>query len=167
MRYSLLLLSLMFLSCDDGDLEIETIDFDSITTIETCGGIDVTAANVLIKINGDEALIVQLPAGRLSNEVTAETTVATIPGEAQVIYRIFGENVSAAYFCDAIPPLEPSVTQEINAAAGSVRITTTLNADGTTYDHFIQLDNITFLQDDGSRITDLTINDFGTVSSNL
>ena len=69
-KYLLISCLLLFIGCDDGDLQIETVDFDSIETIQTCGSVSPTASNVLFKINSDEALILTLPTGLLKNEVT-------------------------------------------------------------------------------------------------
>lgn len=156
--------SLLFFGCDDGNLQIETVDFDSINQVQNCGSLSVTAANVLFKINGDEALILTLPSGLLKNEVTTEARASAVPGNSKISYRIFSENVAKAYFCDAPPALTPTVMEEIEAQGGSIFITTT-QTDSVTYTHNIQLSGISFVNKDGSRITDLQVNEFGIVTT--
>lgn len=163
-KYLLIGFSLLFLGCDDGNLQIETVDFDSITNVQTCGTISTTAANVLFKINGDESLILELPSGLLKNEVTTTDIESTVPSSSKISYRIFSDNVSNAYFCDSPPPLTPTVIEEIEAQAGSVLITTT-STDNITFTHTIRLSGISFVNEDGSRITDLQISEFGQVST--
>lgn len=156
----------MFFACNDGDLQIETVDFDSIETVQSCDDISATTENVLFKINGDEALILNLPSGLLKNEVSTTEIESIIPGNSQISYRIFSETVTSSYFCDSPPPLTPTVLEEIEAEAGSIFITTTTE-DDVTYTHNIQLSGITFLNENGSRITDLQVNEFGAVTTTV
>ncbi len=156
----------MFFACNDGDLQIETVDFDSIETVQSCNDISATTENVLFKINGDEALILNLPSGLLKNEVSTTEIESIIPGNSQISYRIFSETVTSSYFCDSPPPLTPIVLEEIEAEAGSIFVTTTTE-DDITYTHNIQLSGITFLNENGSRITDLQVNEFGTVTTTV
>ncbi len=163
--FSLVFLSI-FLSCDDGNLLIETVDFDSIEIIGSCEEVSATTANVLFKINVDEALILALPAGLLKNEITTEDIESAIPSASQLTYRIFTGDVSTNYFCDDLPPVSPTVSEEITAEDGSVLITTTTE-DSITFEHSIRLINISFVTEDGSRITDLQVSEFGTVTTSL
>ncbi|PIB38860.1 hypothetical protein [Maribacter sp. 4G9] len=165
-KYITFLLCILMLSCDDGDLEIETLDFDSIASVQSCGGVSVTSANVLFKINGDEALILELPNGAIKNEVTTEDIAVNINESGSVVYRIFSGTVSSNYFCDVVPPVEPVVTREIIAQDGVVFITTTA-VDSVTFEHTIRLSGISLVTEDESRITDLRINDFGNVTTKL
>lgn len=163
--FSLILFSCL-LSCDDGDLQIETLDFDSIESIESCVAVSSTASNLLFKINGDEALILELPSGVLKNEVSEGTITNAISGTTKLTYRIFTEKVTKNYFCDAVPPINPTVSQEVIAENGDILITTTA-VDSETFEHKIELSEISFVTEDGSRITDLQISEFGTVTTNL
>ncbi len=161
-----LILVFCFLSCDDGDLAIETVDFDSITTIQTCDPVSATTSNLLFKINGSEALILEIPAGLLKNEVSAGVITSEISSTTKLTYRIFSDDVSKNYFCDAIPPTSPSVSEEVTAEEGSIFVTTT-TTDAETFSHVIELSGISFITADGSRITDLQIDAFGTVTTAL
>ena len=161
------MLTVLIFSCDDGDLQIETVNFDSITTVQSCGDVSVSSANLLFKINGDEALILELPSGLLKNEVTTTDIESAVPGSTTVIYRIFSDNVTSAYFCDELPVLTPSVMEEIDAQAGTVFVTT-VATDSVTFEHTIRLSEISFVNENGdTRITDLQINEFGTVTTSL
>ena len=159
---------LVFLcACDDGDLQIETIDFDS-ATIQNCNAVSVETANVLFKLNTAEALILELPNGAIKNEVSAETNYnVTASGPSKVTYRTFSDNVSTSYFCSDIPLTEPTVIEEIIAEGGTVIITTTLNADEVTFQHEIQLSTVSFVTSTDQRITNLAIDNFGTVTTTL
>jgi len=156
----------LFYSCNDGDLQIETIDFDSVA-ISTCEPTVTTSSTVFFKINNKEALILELQSGVLKNEVSSEVITSLVPSQSKLTYRVFSDNVTSNYFCDAIPTTTPSVLEEIEAEAGEVLITTTL-AEGTTdtFEHTIQLNEITFITSTDQRITDLQINDFGVVATN-
>ena len=163
-KYLLIGCSILFFACNDGDLQIETVDFDSIETVQSCDTVSVSTENVLFKINGDEALIVTLPSGLLKNEVSTTELTSAVPGSSQISYRIFSETVTSTYFCDSPPPLTPTVLEEIEAEGGSIIITTTTE-DSITFTHTIQLSGITFLNENGSRITDLQVSEFGTVTT--
>ena len=158
---SLLGITVFLFNCSDGDLQIETIDFDSVTA-QNCGTLT-TSTRVFFKINDDEALILNLASGLIKNEASTETISSAI-GASTLTYRIFSDAVSSGYFCDEIPPVEPVVTEEIEATGGNVLINT-VAIDSVTFEHTIQLQDITLVNEQGERITDLTITDFGTVQT--
>ncbi len=162
--YKLAVFSFLFLliSCDDGDLQIETIDFDN-SALQYCGTATILTT-VYFKINQDETLILNLQSGIIKNEVTDGVVVSSVPGQSQITYRIFSDNVTTNYFCDAIPPITPVVLQEIKGEGGEVQVTTTTK-DNITYTHEIKLKDISLVDDSGRRITDLRINDFGTFTT--
>lgn len=155
---------LFFLSCDDGDIQIEAIDFDS-ATVQSCDASVTTASRIFFKINQDEALILDLASNVLKNEVSANTIISAVPAESKITYRIFSGDVAKNYFCDIIPPSTPIVVDEIEAENGEVRVITKLNADGVTFEHEITLSGISLVTESGTRITDLRINNFGTVTT--
>lgn len=162
---TLIVLSI-FLSCDDGDLTIDSVDFDSIETAQTCDTVSTTTDSVLFKINGDEALILEVASGTFKNEVSTEIIEQEISTTTKLTYRIFSDDVSSDYFCDDLPPISPIVIEEVTAEDGTVFITTT-TTDSVTFSHLIQLSEISFITSDGSRITDLQINEYGTVTTSL
>ncbi len=159
---------LLFLiaSCDDGDLQIETIDFDSVA-IQNCEPVSATAANVLFKLNTTEALILELPNGAIKNEVSdgAVSFLVTASGSTKITYRTFSDNVTSTYFCNDVPLTEPVVLEEIIGEGGEVLIATTLSDDMLTFEHTIQLNTISFVTSENTRITNLAIDNFGTVTT--
>ncbi len=164
-KFLLLMLFALFCGCSDGDLQIESIDFDNVS-IQTCESTVTTGSTLFFKINGDESLILELQGGILQNQESQDTLVSSIPGQSQLIYRIFSATVSKNYFCDAIPPAEPTVQEEIEAVSGEVLVNTIRNVSDTTlFEHTILLRDVTLINEQGERITDTSINDFGTVST--
>ena len=160
-----LMLLLLIISCDDGDIQIETIDFDS-ASLEFCEAETTTGSTVFFKLNTSEALILDLQSGVLKNEASDGPITSTVPDQSQITYRTFSDNISKSYFCDDIPPVTPTVVEEIIAEGGEIFITTVQNATDTTqYDHTIELSGISLVRDNGDRITDVTINNFGTIST--
>ena len=155
----------LFYSCNDGDLQIETIDFDSVA-ISTCESTVTASSTIFFKINNKEALILELQSGILKNEVSDGVITSLVPSQSKLTYRVFSDNVTSDYFCNVIPTTTPTVIEEIGSENGEVRITTTL-AEGTTdtFEHTIQLNEITFISSTNQRITDLRINEFGTVTT--
>nr|WP_299384254.1 hypothetical protein [Allomuricauda sp.] len=162
------LLVLALVSCSDGDLQIETIDFNDVLP-QFCDAPQASNQNILFKINDTEALILTLQSGVLNNGVVGETitTESTIPGQSQLVYRNFSSTVSSTYFCSDIPPASPTVSQEIDAQDGTVSIVTVANDDSTEFDHTISLSGISFVAENGERITNLTIDEFGEVSTDV
>jgi len=164
-RVFLIFILCLFNSCDDGDLVIETIDFDD-TSLAYCESTTTVNSTLFFKIKTTEALVLELQSGILKNEVSTDTIISTIPGQSQVIYRTFSENVSNNYFCDAVPPITPTVSEEFDAESGEVLITTVQSEnDSTIFEHKIELSGISFVNSSGQRITDLRISDFGTITT--
>ncbi len=169
-------LCMIFFSCNDGDLQIETLDFNSVSmqTCNTTASIPIVAIDenaVLFKLNADEGLILNLPANSLKNEIGTATIEITADTPSKIIYRIFSATVTTAYFCDEIPPIAPTVIDEIIASKALIKIVTTANepevetGDITTYSHEITIEEITLETGKNQRITDLTLNDFGTIQT--
>ncbi len=164
-RIFILPLFVVFFACNDGDLQIKTIDFDGVS-IGTCEATITTSSTVIFKINGEEGLILELQSGILQNEVSQDTIISSVPGQSNLIYRLFTGTLTKNYFCDAIPPTTPGVLEEIEASTGEVLINTIQNpSDTTQFEHSIQLRNVTLINEQGERITDISINDFGTITT--
>ena len=161
-KFYTIIIVLLTLSCSDGDLTIETLDFDSVS-IQNCGTLT-TTTEVLFKIDGDEALILDLQTGLLQNEISTTPIQSSISNQSRLIYRVFSDNVNTSYFCDDFPPSEPKVTEEIEAESGTVVITTT-SEDNITFTHTIQLQDIILRNSSGESIIDLSINDFGPIET--
>lgn len=154
------------MACNDGDLQIETLDFDSVDA-QTCetlvlGGTDPI---VFFKINSDESLILELPSTALKNEeVSNVESEVTDGGSTAVTYRIFDDIITKDYFCSQVPLGSPLLTEEIRAQAGKVIITTT-TTDSITYTHEIRLSGISLVTSSNTRITDLSIDRFAVIST--
>ena len=151
------LLSLFF-SCSDGDITIQNISFNEIG-IESCT--QSTATTLLFKINDTESLALQLPEGLLRNSVSEQTLQSSIPNQTTLNYRIFSEGISASYYCSVLPEIGANVIKDAHATAGTVFINTSLSEDGNSFKHEIQLSGVSFIDQDGKRITDVNLNDFG------
>lgn len=162
----LMFLGVLFfaVACNDGDLQIESINFDD-SDIQFCESATNVDSRLFFKINDDEALILHLGSGLLKNEVSTTTITSSVTGASRLYYRLFSDAVTADYFCNIIPQSDPHVQEEIEASGGEILISSTLDADGITYRHLIQLNNITFERSNGSRITDLEISDFGEITT--
>ena len=154
---AVLLLSL-FISCSDGDITIQSISFNEIG-IESCT--QTTATTLLFKINDTESLALQLPEGLLKNSVSEQTIQSSIPNQTTLNYRIFSEGISASYYCSVLPEIGVNVVKDANATAGTVFINTSLSEDGNNFKHEIQLSGVSFIYQDGKRITDVNLNYFG------
>jgi len=166
----LVLVLLGFMSCDDGDLTVETLDFDS-ATISSCT--TSPGVELLFKINDVDALILELPSTLLINTVTeidTPRTAAFTAANANAYYRSFNTSITSSYFCDAIPPAGVSVSLEYEASSGTIEVITVAvdsDEDGVadSYEHTITLLNVVF-DNDGESIIDENF-EFGTFTTGL
>lgn len=160
-----LLMVLLMCSCNDGDLQIETIDFDN-EDIQFCESSPDIKSTIFFKINSKNALILDLQSGILQNEDSDGEIISPVPGSSKITYRTFSDDVSKKYFCDDIPPASPTVLEEISAEGGSIFISTVQSqSDSTLYEHTIEFSGISLINSKGERITDLSINNFGTITT--
>ncbi|WP_051234424.1 hypothetical protein [Flavobacterium denitrificans] len=149
---SLLFFALLLNGCDDGDLTVETIDFDDVTAT-SCD----PATNALIyKLKPQESLLLQMPANSLKNEPTTTDTLAYNIDNSnfRFFYRAYDGAVSKPNVCDAIPPSTPNINEEWYALSGKIQIATKAiyldpaPADGHTeitgYNHNITLRGVSF-----------------------
>lgn len=164
-KYFLFSALFALLSCSDGDLQIETLDFSTVTA-QNCGTLTVDT-NLFFKINSNETLILTLASGLLKNEVSTEEITSIIPTASKLAYRTFSGTVTSSYFCDSPPPATPSVAEEINATAGTVTINTVAGETAGTFVHTIKLKDITLDTGDGSRITNLNIEDYAVITTTV
>jgi hypothetical protein len=148
-------------ACADGDLDVEALDFDSVG-INQCGTAT-TQTEIFFKTSDNQALILDLGSPRLPSVDNSQSF--TIPGQVDLIYRIFDDDVSQSYFCDDIPPVSPRVTEEIEASGGTLTIESTTEEGSNTVTHVLSLQDITLINASGDRVTDLTISNFGTITT--
>ncbi|HEY6144599.1 MAG TPA: hypothetical protein VIV55_14400 [Flavobacterium sp.] len=156
---SLLVLALFLNGCDDGDLTMENINFDDITTIQSC-----TTNDILYKLKEKESLLLEMPESEFVND-------PTVPGEPilldinnsthRVIYRFYDGAVSSNNICNTIPPAIPVVTDQWTGTSGKIQIITTAikttnSTDNSTritgYNHNITFKNITFARTSGNQV---------------
>ncbi|MGB5654153.1 MAG: hypothetical protein WBM56_10020 [Robiginitalea sp.] len=155
-----LLVFLGLIGCSDGELQIETIDFDAVD-LNFCGTAT-TQTELFFKLNEFDALILNLDNGLIRNQASTDTIRSAIPGGSQVRYRLFDDTVNSAYFCDVVPPVTPGVVEEIPGQSGEVLIFTTRSeTDTTKFEHTIRLKNVSFVNDAGERLTNIAVDDFG------
>ena len=93
--------------------------------------------------------------------MSEHTIQSSIPNQATLNYRIFSEDISASYYCSVLPEIGVNVIKDANATAGTIFINTSLSEDGNSFEHEIQLSGVSFTDQDGKRITDVNLNDFG------
>ncbi|WP_281234404.1 hypothetical protein [Flavobacterium gelatinilyticum] len=166
----LLVLALLLNGCDDGDLTVDTIDFDSVQTASTC---DKTTNALIYKLKSQESLLIQLPQNTIENnpsDVGSPRQYTIDNTNYRVVYRAYNGAVATANICGVIPPSTPVVTAEWQASGGIIEIVTTQDlgdpsaTDGGTrirgYNHVITFKNITY-QKPGTPQTYVE-EDFGT-----
>lgn len=150
----------LLLGCDDGDLQVETLDFDP-DSVASCPGV----TTLLFNINGDEAMILTLDATFLVNEETVDGTPRTgtiADNNFEVSLRIFSATVSSTYFCSDIPQTEPTVISELLGLRGNIEVTTSgedTDADmiNDTFNHIITFKDVVFENErNGQRLIDET-----------
>ena len=135
----------MLQACDDGDITLESFNFDTVN-IQEC-----TDNNLIFKINGDEMLLINIPESSFANEETPDGSprIVNISSTNQIIYRIYSGTVTSSNICATIPPATPVVQDEWNATGGTIEIITDAlyDVDGITvigYTHNIKFVNVNF-----------------------
>lgn len=139
----LILVLLLFTSCDDGDIIVTTFEFED-DTFNMCSD---GRSKVLYHINNEnvfETLTVQMENSAFSdvdNKLLKDLTSFSLPlssnnpppiritlsGDNQVIYRTYDGSIpTTGYFCRNIPPASPKVLQEYRSVGGEIIITTNL-----------------------------------------
>ncbi|MUH36288.1 hypothetical protein D9O36_10590 [Zobellia amurskyensis] len=156
----------LLIACDDGDLQIEQVDFDSVS-ITTCGDLeDPLETTFFFKLDGDEALLLELESGLLFDQTSEEGTLtSSLGGSSDLVYRLFTDDVSQDYFCSTIPTLEPTVLNENTATGGDIAVNTKVTAvskDVKTYSHTILITGLALTNDQNESITDSSTMTYGT-----
>ena len=137
----------MLQACDDGDITLESFNFDTVN-IQECPD-----NNLIFKINGDEMLLINIPESSFPTEETPDGSpeIIEVNSTNQIIYRIYSGTVTDNSICDLIPPATPTVQDEWNATGGTIEIITDklFATDGVTQiglTHTIKFVNVTFLE---------------------
>lgn len=154
----ILICAFAFNGCDDGDLTLETINFENAQT-QSCSTND-----IIYKLKEKEALLLEIPKTLFVNEPTVPGTPTIIDIDNvtnRVVYRFYNGTVAADNICNTIPPATPIVTDQWTATSGKIEITTTTVTNpgsiaGSTvitgYNHHIVFKNITFDKGNGTQV---------------
>lgn len=160
--------------CNDGDLKIDTINFDAVQA-NSCD-------ETIYKLNGNEALFMKIPASlnAFNNDVTALDSPTEIPilGSVTVTYRAYNGLVTAANICNSPGPIAPIATEEWVATSGTIEISTialystpdviTGATKITKYAHHIVFKNLVFSKPEGTQIYEtFTFGDYNTTPTTL
>ncbi|WNM18382.1 hypothetical protein [Flavobacterium capsici] len=176
MKRILSIVTLIFLinACDDGDLQVENIDFADVTA-QKCNSKD-----VIYKIKDSEILFIEIPLE--TNFLNDETPVDTprtvqISSTVKVTYRQYNGNVTQDNICPTVPSATPNVLEEWTATSGTIQITstaikTTNTTTGATkitgYKHYIVFKDITFQKPTGIQTYETYIfGNYNTTVTNL
>ncbi len=146
-----------FSSCDDGDIQVETIDFDNVDAI-SC-----TVNGIIYKTKDNEALLLQIPASSFANEVTTTPRMITIDGDKKMVYRSYNGTIGTENVCAVIPASTPLVEEEWITTSGIIEVTTTANIVENTsidspnatkidkFNHLVTLKNFVFSKPNGNQ----------------
>ena len=153
MKKIIVLLASVFMlqACDDGDITLESFNFDTVA-VQSC-----PENNLVFKIKGNELLLISIPETSFANEVTVVGTprIINVNTNNRIVYRLYSENLTSATICSTLPPASPIVQKEWNATGGTIEIITNAiyAANGTTitgYTHNIKFKNVNFSSTENS-----------------
>lgn len=156
MKKLFFLLSLLIaFSCNDGNLDIASFEFEE--TVNVCGDINIT----MYRLSPDgqkEALIVTLTDIQIKNDDLPVLPVSvTESGLYTVTDRVFESEVSSSYFCTVVPPVEPKVIKNWKGTSGTIAVQNNkvFDEDGVTiiaYEHIVVLYDVVLISGDESLI---------------
>ena len=170
----LVALVLFLNGCDDGELTVETINFDNVP-VAKCN-----INNILYKLNGSEILALEINDDDDYNDAFLnDITITGTPREVnlsasnRVVYRSYNGAVSLLNICATISATTPNVIEEWTATSGRIEIVTTAvtttntttNATTITkYNHYIVFKDITFIKPNGIQVYETFV--FGNYQTN-
>lgn len=142
-------------SCDDGELTLESFNFDN-ATIGKCPD----SKELIFKTSNDELLLINLGETNynflfqpLETQGVPRTKTITST-ENQVIYRKYTGNINSNTICSTVPVAFPTVAKEWNATGGTISVETNkiVNTNNETvgYTHNITFININFANSENS-----------------
>ena len=121
-RIYILLISLLFLSCSDGDIIVSDFDFNSSTPLSLCR---VGNQNVLHFVNPEtnEAISFEFQlnnfTGRFTGLCPPNPETIQLSNANRIVYRrLNGSTSSGEYFCRQVPPSSPQVIEEFVSLNG-------------------------------------------------
>jgi len=135
-----------FWSCNDGNFDVPLFEFTE--DVYDCG------EYILYKTSSDkiESMVLTLTNGELGTDVGEKTF--SISSSREIIYRIFDSGIDNNYFCQAVPPITPTVIKEVIAETGEITIVTSeilKNEEVIGYNYEITITDLLFL-DNSDRI---------------
>ncbi len=164
---------LLFMGCDDGDLTAsDVINLDSATLVKC------NLNNIIYKINGDQALILEIAdiATAFKNKEETKALINIDITANKLIFRTYNGEVKASNICATTPEFYPTPKEEWIAQSGVIEIktivrksepNTTTNATKIIgYRHLIFLRNINWLKPDGTTQQENFDRSFGVILTN-
>lgn len=122
--------------------EVINLNFNYSTAImQNCSG-----NNLIFKYNGNNALLLDINSTLFDHTLGTKSQI--IDTNNKVIYRVYNGSLNTNFFCSAITPSTPTLTEEwiaqngVAATSGEIRVETVLS--GSQYKHTIKLYNTTF-----------------------
>jgi hypothetical protein len=84
---------LLLQACDDGDITLESFDFET-ATVQSC-----PSNNLVFKINENELLLLNIPTSSFVNEETPDGSprIVAVNSTNKIIYRIYSDNLNTGY----------------------------------------------------------------------
>jgi hypothetical protein len=150
-RVFLFIFLLLGLSCNDGNFDISSFEFEDEVTL--CGSETYTLYRLSTE-GQREALIVTLTDLQIRKDEDIVVPVpVTINGQYTVTYRLFDDRVTDNYFCAAVPPVEPGVLKDWRGVSGAIIVENQpiYDTDGETvtgWKHYIVLYDVVLQVDD-------------------
>jgi len=147
----LFLVLLLTFSCNDGDLDISSFEFEE--EVNICG----TQSYTLYRLSTNEkreAFIVTLTDQQIRKDENIVTPVSvSVNGDYTVTYRLFDDQVTDDYFRTAVPPVLPTVLKDWRGVSGSIFVENqpVYDTDGETitgWKHYIVLIDVVLTVDD-------------------
>lgn len=150
-----LLALLLIFGCDDGDMTFESFNFTNAEP-RKC-----PESELLYKVSGTEALVLNLDPSNFVNVVTPEGQpryITVTPTSNSVKYLKFGADIGNSHqsvICNALPPFSPSEVWV--ADGGTIEVTTRANIDTATnmitgYTHTVRMVYLSFVRNEQSII---------------
>lgn len=149
------MITTLFNACDDGDVQIETVDLSDATT-------KICSNNILYQISDNKAMFMQLKSEDFTDAFTnviGARSKTIDNSNNKLIYRIYNGTAVEANICADIQPINPITTEEWVAESGNLFITTSPIYDEnettklkkiTKYKHAMVLQNIGWKRPDGN-----------------
>ena len=130
-----LFLASLFTACDDGEIIVTNFEFEN-STFQFCEGPN---KNVIYAINSDD-VFESISLEFNTNDLVIDEDGKIIPPEDEqitfpindnnrIVYRIYSDELPRNYFCQVVPPSEPSVVEEWVSAPGAIVVVNTTFTD--------------------------------------